>query len=118
MRRELERRAVGPVKIVEHEHQRLLHGQALHQFARRAVGAVALGRGGRLIRARVERPQRREHSAELAQRLGAQAVERAGGERFEVLVEGVDDQAEGQLALELGRAAPQREASALLGPAQ
>jgi len=118
MRGEFERRAVGPVKIVEHEDERLLHGEALDQLARRAMGTVALSRGGRLIRARLERPQGGEHSAELGQGFGLQAVEHPRSERLEVLVEGVDDQAEGQVALELGRAPPQRKAPPLLGPTE
>ena len=55
---------------------------------------------------------------ELAQRLRGEAMEGARVERLEVFVEGVDDQAERQLTLELGRAPPQRQAATLLGPDQ
>ena len=116
VRRQFERCAVGPVEVVEQQHQRLLHSQALDQIAHRPMGAVALRRGARLIRSWVERPERGEHSREFGKVLYAQAVESARVERFEVLVEGVDHHAERQLALELGCASVQGEAAPLLGP--
>ena len=62
-----------------------------------------------------QRAQRGEDRRQLVALVGGQALEGVGVERLEVGVEGVDDQAERQLALELGGAALEHEAAARLG---
>ena len=80
------------------------------------MGPEALGGGGRPRGARLQRTQCGEHTRDLREILGRETAEGLGIERAEVLVESVDHQPKGQLALELGSAAAQREAASLLGP--
>ena len=95
----LERCAVGPVEIVEYQNHGLLGRQALDQLAHRSVSAVACD-----AVVGSSEPGSRDRSAgeppELPQRLRGQAMEHARGERLEVFVERVDDQAERELTLE------------------
>ena len=116
VRHELERGAVGPVEVVEHEDQRPPRGQALEQLADRPVGTEALRGGRRAVRAGVERAQGWEDRRELGQVLGGHAAERARVQRLEVLVQGVDEEAEGELALELRGAPVEGQAAAVLRP--
>ena len=103
------------MEVIEHQNQRLPGGKALDQFTHRPVCVEAFRRGRRLVASRIEQAQRGEHAGQLAEVLRGQAVELARIERFEVLVEGVDKQTEGKLALELGGAAAQSKAAAPLG---
>ena len=103
---ELDGGAVGPVQVLEHEHQGLRSGQALDQVAHCVVSSEALGRGGGAGSGPLERAQGREHAGDLRHVLRGQAAEGSRLERCEVLVERIDDQPEGQLLLELRRAAP------------
>jgi hypothetical protein len=106
------------MKVIEHHNQRLPGGKALDQVTHRAVGAEAFGRRGRLVAPWIERAERREYPGQLAQILRGQAVELARIKRFEVLVEGVDDETERKLSLELRGAATQNKATAPLGLAR
>src|SRR5256885_942637 len=72
------------VELDEHQVPRGVSGQALEEVAHRMVGAKALGRGGRLVGARVQRARGGEQSRQLGEIVGGQAAERAGIERLEV----------------------------------
>ena len=61
---QLDRRRVGPVEVVEHEHERLRRREPLEQRAHGAVAAIALVLERDLAAAR-ERRQRREDVREL-----------------------------------------------------
>src|SRR4051794_31359246 len=104
------------MEIVEHQNEWLPGGEALDQVAHRPMGAEALRRRGRLVTPGIERAQRREHPAQLAQLLHGQGVELAWIERFEVFVQCVDDQPERKLALDLGGATAQSKAAAAPRP--
>ena len=93
-------------------------GQALEQLADRPVGAEAL-RGGRRPSEPGSSARRDGNTAASSpQVLGGQAAERARVQRLEVLVQGVHEQAERQLALELRGAPVEGQAPAVLGPAE
>jgi hypothetical protein len=92
---DLDRGVVGPVQVVEHQRVRPLAPELVEQGAERAVQAVALGgRDGRcrLADGRQDGPELRPG------RLDARRVHRR-----DVLVERVDQQAERDLVLVLGR---------------
>jgi hypothetical protein len=101
--------------VVELQHQRLPRRQPLDELAHRVMRTEALDRRARCIGARPQRAQRGEHRCQLAQAVGREALVRARVERFEIGVEGVDHEPEGELALELARPAPQHQAAAPLG---
>ena len=105
MRSQLERRPVGPVKIVERQHQRLPSGQLLEPTTNSPKGAEALCSCGGAIGSGLERPERGEHPAQLREVLAGEPLEDVRVQRLEVLVDGVHDEAERKLALELGRVA-------------
>ena len=96
---ELGRGRVRPVHVVEQEHDRPRAGQLFEQGAHRLVGPVPLGMdragpsSGRPTEGREHRPQLRQPLVET--------VERAGIDGVQVGVEGVDEDTEGQLRLEL-----------------
>ena len=112
---ELERGPVGPVKIVEGEDQWPARRQVLEQRAHRSVRPEALGRGARVSGSGVERAKGGKHPGELAEVLGREPLVGPRVERLQVLVEGVDHDAEGKLPLEFGRAALKRQATAPSG---
>ena len=115
---QLERRAVAPVDVVERQQQRLPGREPLDQLAHRVVRAEALGRRARLGRSRPERAQRGNTDASSPRPSAARRSYVARVERLEVGVEGVDHQAEGQLALELATPCPRgRGSSRALGAA-
>ena len=97
---QVDRGRVRPVDVVEDEHERLRRGEPLEQRARRPVHAVALvlehRRGGR--RALRERGQ---DLGELRLHVGRQPVEHARVQTGHEGVERVDEDPEGQVALEL-----------------
>ena len=109
---ELDRGVVGPVQVVEEERDGLLAPEHLEQGAQRAVAAEPLagadgggtgvhgGRGGGEDRGEV----------------GAGGLDPAGVQGGDVVVEGVDHEAEGHVALVLGRAAVEHEQAGLVGP--
>ena len=96
---QLDRRAVAPVQVVEHEHERLRIGDQAQQAADRAVRSVALVRQ-RSVAIRVL--QGREHLTQLDRQLGVPALALVEALRDDVRVQGVNPDAERQLALELG----------------
>jgi hypothetical protein len=101
---QLDRRVVGPVQVVEQQDHGALSRQQLEQPAQRAVVAEALGRAG------VAREcaggagcSGGEHGAQV----GAERLDAARVQRRDVVVERVDDQAEGDVALVLRAASGQ-----------
>ena len=94
----LDRGVVGPVQVVEHQRDRPLAGERLEQPAQGAVLVEVLRRSGGIV---VElRGDGGQHRAERrVERLDPAAVERG-----DVVVEGVDDDAVGHVALVLGAA--------------
>jgi hypothetical protein len=104
---QLDRPGVGPVEVVEHQHERLGGRERLEELAHGGVSSVTvvLWPRGRLHRT----GERGQHVGELGQRLVAEGIRPARFERLDVLVEGVHEHPEGQLALELGSAAGQDE---------
>jgi hypothetical protein len=93
-------RRVGPVDVVDEQHERPVGGDEREQLAERAVQAPALGhragRGGR-------RAEPGQHLGEEAEALGPERGE-GGGARQRGL-ERVDDRDERDVVLELGRPA-------------
>ncbi|EHN12334.1 LigA [Patulibacter medicamentivorans] len=111
VREQLDRRRVGPVQVVEHEQDRMALGDRRQQLPDRAVGAMALLRRDRGRRAggRAEGRQRG------SQRVGVGPGQRGplgDVERSQPVVDGVTDDPERRLALELRRAALQHQPSA------
>ncbi len=107
---ELDRRLVGPVQVVEEERDGLLSAEHLQQGAERAVAAEALARadgGG---------PRALGRGGEDRGQVGAGRLDPAGVERRDVVVEGVDDEPEGHVALVLGGAAVEHQEAGLGGP--
>ena len=103
---------VRPVQVVQHEHEGRGRGEQLQQLPHGPVRAVALvlqrrrgGGGG----------QRRKDEAELRPGFVAQAAQALRREPGDVLLQRVDERPEGQVALELRRAAGEHELSAGLG---
>jgi hypothetical protein len=100
------------VQVVEDEHERPLVGDQLEEPAHRAVRAVALigerGDAGR-------RPHRRQQLAELALELVVPPVVLGERVRGDVGVERVDEDAERDLLLELGRRPGEDDVPALRG---
>ena len=107
---QLQRRVVGPVQVVEHEHQRLLRRDPFQQHAHRAVGAVAL-----VLQARRDPPDGRDHRGQLGQLVADEALQAIDPEERGVVGQRVLPDAERQLALELGRAAGEHQRARLRG---
>jgi hypothetical protein len=105
---QLDRAGVGPMHVVEHEHERCERRERLEQPAHGAVRAVALD-----LQPRARLPgKRRQDVRELAEHLVAECGRAARVEAADVVVERVDEDPEGQVVLELRRAARQDEPSA------
>jgi hypothetical protein len=112
---QLHRRGVRPVDVVEHEHDRAAHRQPLEQLPHRAMGPVALvlydgGAVGGQVR------ERRHHVRQLAAHLHGQRRHELRVDAGEVLVERVDEHPEREVLLELGRAAAEDGAAAVVRP--
>ena len=106
---QLHRRGVRPVDVVEGEHERLGGRQPLDQLAHGAVRAVALVlRDGAAARRWIR--ERRQHVREFAAHLIAQGRHEPRVQSGDVLVEGVDEDPERQVALQLGCAAAETDA--------
>jgi hypothetical protein len=96
------------VDVVEREDHDALGGEQLEHAAHRSVGAITLGLnaagalGG-------EVRERRKDGGELAQPLPTDAIEPPWMERAEIVVEGVNEEAERKVALEFGCAAFEHE---------
>ncbi len=111
---QLDRAGVGPVQVVEDQHQRLGRSEQLEQLAHRAVGAVPLVLQRRPA-AVVERAEARKDVRELRASLAVQTLEPPRVEPFGVLVERVDEDPERQIALELRRGAGEHQVAAPVG---
>lgn len=102
-------RAVGPLRVVEHEHQPARHGEPLQQPAHGALqpvaGAGAVGVGA----------HRRQRGGQLGQLVAVEPRQACRVERADVVVERVGQQRERQLALELRRASGEHERAAGAG---
>ena len=110
---QLERRAVAPVQVVQHQHERPLVGYQAQEATDRAMGPVALVRDGR--RGAVGSLQRREHLGELGAQLLIPGLVLVEVLRDHVRVERIHPHAERHLALELGRRPGEHHVAALLG---
>ena len=112
-----DRRGVGPVDVIEREHQRLPARQPLEYAPDRVVEPVPLG-ALPPARAAFRLPgQRREDLGELPRDVFVKRPEHDRLERAEVVVERVDDQAERDVELELGRAALEHQIPTILAAA-
>ena len=98
---EVDRRRVGPVQVVQRQHERLGGGELLEQLDHRAVDAVALVQGRPLRRPGFR--QRGQDLAELRAHRRVEPFQPAGVEALDVPVEGVDEDPERKVLLELGR---------------
>ena len=112
---ELDGRRVGPVEVVDEEHERRRGREPLEQVAHRGVHAVAVveDRGGTASRRRVQRRQ------DLRERVAGPVVECIEAVRLEppdVFVERVDEDPEGEIALELGCRPAEDEVPMRIGP--
>jgi hypothetical protein len=107
-REQIDRRAVGPVHVVERQQQRRRDGQALEQRAHGGVRAIAVRRD----RAPAGVAERREDLREVGRHVRADP---ARLEPRHVVVERVDEDRERQVLLELGGAPGQHEPAAGVG---
>ena len=102
------------MQIVEDQDERLRRREQLQQLAHGAVRAVALVLERRPTPV-VERDQAREDVRELRPSLAVETPEAPWVEAFGVLVEGVDEDPERQIPLELRRGAGEDELTAPVG---
>ena len=110
---QLDRRAVAPVQVVQHEHERTVGAQQLEQPADRAVAAVTLI-SHRVPAPEAGRTQRGKDLAELeddVRRPDGLQIERL---RRDMRIERVRPDAEREIALELRRHAVEHQAPVLL----
>ena len=96
----LDRRGVGPVDVVEHEHDRAHLGEALEQCPYSAVAPVALVLD-RHPPSLPERDQGREDRGQLGPDIWTKVTEAKRVDPLDVLVEGIDEQPEREIALQL-----------------
>jgi hypothetical protein len=89
------------VEVVEDEHHRLGRGEPFEQLAHGTVGPIALTLQAAGVAA-LEIAERRKDLAELGSPVLAETVHSSGIETLEVLVEGVDEDPEREVAFELG----------------
>jgi hypothetical protein len=96
------------MNVIKLEHKRAAAGQLLEQRPNRAMKSEAL-----LLhdhhRRRDEPPQCREHTRELRKAVRIQLLARPLCEQYQMSVERVDEQAIGEIALELGGTATQHQ---------
>ena len=107
VRDELDRGGVGPVKVVEREHHRAPPAEGIEQGPHGLEGTVPLGRQRRDGVADQPR-QRREDRGQLVE-LDVQIVQFTAIERRQIVVERIDEHAEGLGLLELGRSPAEHE---------
>ena len=112
---ELDRRSVGPVEVIDEEHERRHGREPLQQIAHRGVHAVAVvvDRGGTASRRRV---QRRQDLRERVECPVVECIEAVWLEPPDVFVERVDEDPEGEIALELGCRPAEDEVAMRIGP--
>ena len=103
VREQLERGAVGPLQVIQDQHDRAGGGEPFDQLPDGMVDAEALRRRDRILERFVEIPERGEHDRKRAEPVLGQAIERAAVERLEIRVERVDEKPERELLLELRR---------------
>ncbi len=107
---------VGPVEVVEREHQRRPPGERGDQRADGAMEAEAgIGAQRQVGVVAVAAAQGGQQPPQLAAAGGAEAVERGRRERLDGVVEQLDPEAVGDVALERGGARPQHADPRLLG---
>jgi hypothetical protein len=102
---QVDRCGVGPVEVVEHEHERLGGRELFEQLPDRTVGPVALVHGG--LSGPGRSGQRRQHLSEPGPHQIVQPIEAARVEALDVLVERVDEDPERQVLFELRACARQ-----------
>ena len=107
---QVERAGVGPVQVIEEKHERLGACERLEQPADRAVRAVAVT-GARAV----DSGQRREDLRELSERVRVEVGELVRRKAPQVFVQRIDEDGEGQLALEVGGAPRAHEPAAPVG---
>ena len=107
---QLDGRRVGPMNVVEHEHERPVRGEALQQLADGAVAAVALVLEGGARP--VSNPESVGKTVDNSVRTSAPSSSSKRLEPADVLVECVDEDPEREIPLELGRRPRQREVPA------
>ena len=105
----VDRRAVGPVHVVQAQHERTRFREPAQQVAQRPVGAVAVG-GGRWPAGLRER---RDHGAQPAAVGQSKARQLALAEPRHVIVQGFGPERERQIRLELRGPGAQNDAPAL-----
>ena len=106
VRDEFQRGVVGPVQVVEREHDRLALCERLEQQADRAVRAVAL-----VLQPRRHAADGGQDRGQLGQLVADEPLQPVDAEELRVLGERVLPDAERQLALELRRAPAQHQRS-------
>ncbi len=109
---QLERGVVGPLHVVEDEHDRVAHGHPLEQGAHRAVGVEALV----LQPARPRGGGGGEDAGQLADAVADQGLQATLAEARDVVVEGIDPGGERELALQLCAAAHEHRMAPLPRP--
>ena len=101
------------MQVVEDEHERPVRGEPFQQERDRSVDAIALVRAC-LGRARRCARKARHDLSERAEHVAAERREQVRVETADVLVERVEKEREGHVALELGRGARQRQMPAFV----
>ena len=96
--REVDRRCVGPVEVVQDEHHRLGRREPFEQLAHCAIRSVALG----LDRDATAAPDRGEHLSQLAPDVVLEPAQPARVDALDVRVESVDEDPERDVSFELG----------------
>ena len=99
---QLDGRRVGPVEVVEHEHERLRRRELLEQRAHRAVAAVALVLERHVAARSPSAVSDGKTCASSVRTSSSSAPSRRGSSPSQVLVERVHEDRERQVALELG----------------
>jgi hypothetical protein len=97
---QLDRSGVGPVKVVQNEHERSRLRELFEQRTHRSVRAVALVLQCDVCRAR-ERRQGGEDVPEIGEHIPVEDVKPVRLEALHVLVDRVDQHGERQVALQL-----------------
>ena len=91
---------IGPVEVVEHEHERSGRGESFEQLAHRAMASVALVLEHSCAVCREPR-ERRKDVSELGTNVVSKCLEATRLKPLDVLVKRIDEHPEGQVSLEL-----------------
>jgi hypothetical protein len=111
---QLERARVGPVQVIEDEHERFRRSEPLEQLAHGTVNAVALVLQNGSPSAGV-RSERRKDLCQFGAHMLVEELETARIQRRYVFVECVHDDTERELTLELGARSVENEISLGVG---